>query len=94
MSALDELFERALDIARAQRRAEAAALAALIDARAFERASRGLTSLQIADATGLPHEDVRLALAVLGHQGLVEGGAVYWRITPAGLAAFSHLTKE
>ncbi|MCX8016623.1 MAG: hypothetical protein N2690_01780 [Rhodocyclaceae bacterium] len=94
MSALDELLERALDIAQAQRRAEAAALAALIDARAFERVARGQTSRQIADATGLPHDDVRLALAVLAHQGLVEGGAVYWRITPAGLAAFPHLCKE
>lgn len=94
MSDLDELIERALDIARAQRRAEAAVLAALIDARACGRAARGLTSRQIADAAGLPHEEVRLALSVLEHQGLVEGGAVYWRITPAGLSTFPHLAKE
>lgn len=94
MTDLDELMQRALDIAEAQRLAEAAALAVLIDARAFGRAARGLTSRQLADATGLPHEDMRLALAVLETKGFAEGGAAYWRATPAGLAAYPNLIKE
>lgn len=94
MSALDEMMQRALDIAITQRRSEVAALAALIDARAFGRMARGLTSRQIAEATGLPHEDIELALAVLNSRAFVEGAAVYWRATAAGIAAYPNLIKE
>ena len=95
MTELDELMQRAWEIATAQRRAQAGALAALIVARTAARHARGITPRQIADESGLPLEDVQLALAVLERLGLAEGSPVYWRVTPHGIAAFpEYLDKE
>lgn len=94
MTALDELMQRALEAAEAHRDAERAALACLIDRRAFGRRARGLTARQVADETGLPGDCVEIALAALDAAGLVESIGLYHRITPAGLSVFPHLIKE
>ncbi|MCX8018345.1 MAG: hypothetical protein N2690_10665 [Rhodocyclaceae bacterium] len=94
MAELDELMQRAYDLIRAQARAQAGVLAALIVQGTAARHARGATPRQIADACGLPLEDVALALAVLEQLQYVEGSPVYWRITPAGLAAYPNFLKE